>query len=458
MKKTIFVIAFIFLPNLSIAQSSQPFSYDATLRERLENTDWVNDKNQTFAHTKAQVGMGYEYSVIKAYVQGQYSGVYGTEDNAQGLTANYFNQNNKDSDSHHVFIRQAFIDLRSETDKSNLILGRFLYSSGGETLSKNKSILWLQQKRIADRMIGAFDFTFGRSFDGVKTKISDFNLSYFMPTSGGFYTDGMRHQDDIKIFASAYNIDTNYFNEAGQVQLFYYNYQDSRNGLLKSDNRNADIIKADLNNINVNTLGFHYLQLFKAEHKTIDTIFWGATQFGDWGQQTHLAASVVSEAGVKFEDLPWNPWVRTGWNWGSGDNNKNDNKHNTFFQMLPTVRVYAQTPYFNMMNTHDLFFQTIVQPLENVNVRLDTHALLLSSREDLLYSGSGVTRENLFGYSGKSLNDDKYIGTLIDVSVGYNLNKHIALNTYYGHLIGGNALSQNDKSIDYFFLECVLKL
>ena len=32
------------------------------------------------------------------------------------------------------------------------------------------------------------------------------------------------------------------------------------------------------------------------------------------------------------------PWLRAGYYYGTGDNNPSDNKHGTFFQILPTAR------------------------------------------------------------------------------------------------------------------------
>jgi hypothetical protein len=39
--------------------------------------------------------------------------------------------------------------------------------------------------------------------------------------------------------------------------------------------------------------------------------------------------------------LPWYPWLPVGYLCSSGDDNPTDHKHETFLQILPTVRQYG---------------------------------------------------------------------------------------------------------------------
>ena len=85
------------------------------------------------------------------------------------------------------------------------------------------------------------------------------------------------------------------------------------------------------------------------------------------------------------------PWLRAGYNYGSGDDNASDQTHGTFFQVLPTPRVYARLPFFNMMNSRDSFGELIVRPN---------------------------------GQSG--------LATLYDVGGDYGITSHLAVSAYYG--------------------------
>jgi hypothetical protein len=449
---------------------------DASIRQRYENADWFRppagptgskDESYGYGDTKAQLGIGYQQDIFKAYLQGQYSGAYGLPSDGTGIGSSYYTQNESHSSSHDVFIRQGYLKLAPTIEdlKTSGTIGRFLYSSGLESPVENKSLLWVQQKRIAERLIGPFDFTFGRSFDGGSfnagsSENGTFSASVFRPTDGGFVTDGFDEIQDINVVAAAYSFNTAISEKPGQAQLFYYYYGDSRGNILKTDNQPADVNALNVDNVNINTFGFHWIQLHDFCDQTVDTVMWSALQGGKWGDQDHFAGAAALETGIKFDTVPWTPWLRTGWNYGSGDNNPNDGDHNTFFQMLPTARVYAQTPFYNMMNNQDIFVQAIAQPLENLSIRSDAHALFLTSDNDLLYSGAGATESSVFGYSGSPSNGHSYVGTLLDLTAGYAVNKNLTLSGYYGHLFGGSVPDSNyvDKDIDYFFLEALVKI
>ena len=446
---------------------------DATLRERYEFTDWFGpptDASHSYSYgdTKAQLGVGYQTDSFKAYLQGQYSLAYGLPTNGVGIGANYYQQNDQSTSPGDPFIRQGYLKYSHSIEDINAsgTVGRFLYSSGNEVPVEDKSLAWVQQKRVAERMIGPFDFTFGRSFDGARLdggnkELGNLTASVFRPTEGGFYTDGTDEIQEITVVTTAYTAATAICDKPGQLQAFYYFYDDTRDGVVKVDNSPAEVTKANADPIRISTFGGHWMQLYDLGGMTGDTLLWGALQGGSWGSQSQFAASTVLEAGLRFDEVAWKPWIRGGWNWGSGDSDPNDDDHGTFFQMLPTVRIYAQSPFFNMMNTHDVFAQAILQPLEQVSLRTDVHSLFLSSDKDLFYSGSGATKSGTpFGYSGSSGGGNSYIGTLLDIGVTYNPYSFLALSAYYGHLFGGSVpdaiYDRND--LDYGFLELMVKI
>lgn len=447
--------------------------FDATVRQRYEYADWfkpsIGSKDESYGYgdTKVQLGIGYQRDIYKGHLQGQYSGVYGLPSDGTGIGSSYYSQNGSNGSSNDVFIRQGYFQLTPTFDavKTSATLGRFLYSSGVEAPVQDKSLLWLQQKRIGERLIGPFDFTFGRSFDGgsFSSGSSDFgtlSASVFRPTDGGFVTDGAGQIQDIDVVATSYSLNTKLNEKPGQFQFFYYYYGDDRDDTTKVDNQAPDNVAASSGDIDINTFGVHWIQLHELCGQTVDTVLWSALQSGSWGGLDHFAGAAVAEVGIKFDETPWTPWLRTGWNWGSGDSDSSDGDHNTFFQMLPTARSYAQTPFYNMMNNHDLFVQAIVQPLEKLTLRTDAHALLLSSDDDLLYSGAGATKDEVFGYSGTPSNGHGYVGTLLDLSASYAINKNLTLSGYYGHLFGGSVPDSNfsDKDIDYLFVEALFKI
>ena len=104
--------------------------------------------------------------------------------------------------------------------------------------------------------------------------------------------------------------------------------------------------------------------------------------------------------------------------------------------MLPTPRIYARFPFFNMMNYGDGFGEVILRPtgsLKNLNVRTDVHVLRLANKNDLWYSGGGAFQPSTFGFAGRPSNGQTGLATLYDVSGDYRINGYASFTLYYGH-------------------------
>ena len=95
-------------------------------------------------------------------------------------------------------------------------------------------------------------------------------------------------------------------------------------------------------------------------------------------------------------------------------------------------------------------------------VRTDFHVLQLNERNDRWYMGSGATRRRgtIFGYIGRPSFGSRDLAKLLDISINYDLNKHINLNAYYGHAWGDDVIENintEDDDADFFFFELGLK-
>jgi hypothetical protein len=130
-------------------------------------------------------------------------------------------------------------------------------------------------------------------------------------------------------------------------------------------------------------------------------------------------------------------WIRSGWNYGSGDGNASDAMHGTFFQVLPTPRVYARLPFFNMMNTSDVFGEALVRPVKTVTIRGDVHTLRLADANDLWYQGGGAFQPSTFGYAGRPSNGLTPLATLTDVGADVVLSRRTMVSGYFGLAAGG---------------------
>jgi hypothetical protein len=145
-----------------------------------------------------------------------------------------------------------------------------------------------------------------------------------------------------------------------------------------------------------------------------------------------------------------------GYDYGSGDVNPADDKHGTFFQVLPTARIYARMPFFNLMNSVDAFGELILRPSNRVTLRTDVHALRLADEDDLWYSGGGAFQPGTFGYNSRPSNGHLGLATLSDVSGDVSLNAHVALGLYYAYARGqavAQTIFRGNRSARFGFVE-----
>ena len=169
----------------------------------------------------------------------------------------------------------------------------------------------------------------------------------------------------------------------------------------------------------------------------VDVMLWGVAQTGRWGVQDHRANAVAVEVGWQPKILaPVKPWIRAGYQRGSGDKNPLDSVHGSFFQILPTPRPYARFPFFNLMNNEDAMGTVILRPSKKMSIRSEVHALRLAAANDLWYQGGGAFQPWTFGYIGRTTNGNRGLATLYDVGADYAANSHWTISAYYGRAQG----------------------
>ena len=385
---------------------------------------------------KIEVGVPLLYGLpsdaVTAAPQGQF-----------GFGGSYYAANKNTQNTQSIFPKQVYgkVKFGSGNHKGSILAGRSEFFDGAEVTPKDPTLAALERDRIAQRLIGNFAFSdVGRSFDGgvfsFDTPKTNITVMGSRPTRGVFQVDGW---NELQINL-AYGAVTHQFGSAnapGQIRVFIIGYNDFRTATLKTDNRSAAVRTVDRQGIDLVTLGGNYTQAFKTQAGTFDLLAWGAIQGGSWGTQTQRADAYALEAGYQLPAVQHlKPWLRGGYNFGSGDKNPADGTHGTFFQILPTARVYARFPFFNMMNMRDAFGELVLKPSKALVIRSDIHSLALASARDLWYSGGGAYSPWAFGYTGRTSNGQKGLATLYDISGDYTVNPHLLLGLYYGHASG----------------------
>jgi len=375
-----------------------------------------------------------------------------------------------------TFLRQGYAVLSDPPGVPGLALtgGRFEYSDGAETVPADASLAWMKKSRIAERLIGPFNYThYGRSYDGLRLAhdSSPLNLTAvaFRPTHGGFERSANRELGDVGVAGLAATLKRLPGLELPfDARLFYLYYDDRRfsdereetRRPIKVDNRPLSARATEGDSIAVHTLGAHALSVIPAGPGKVDLLLWGAIQDGDWGVQRHHGWAYAAEGGYQLPGLWGAPWLRVGYDQSSGDGDPEDDDHDTFFQLLPTARIYAQFPFFNFMNSQDAFAQFLLKPHPRVQVRTDAHWLRLTEKKDLWYAGGGATNDDVFGFSGTPSGDHRELAYLVDLAVNVQIWKQLGAYLYYGHAFGQGVVKQTfaGEGADYGYVELTWRL
>jgi hypothetical protein len=360
-----------------------------------------------------------------------------------GLGAAYFAANHQQVAS--AIPKRAYVRFKFSIgdQPSSLRLGRFEFSDASETTPKNPILAVLKRERLSQRLIGPFGFSHVmRSFDGLEfvRQAPGSNFTFFAarPTEGVFQLRGT-NELDVDLYYAAWTRELAFHSSSNESRLFAIYYHDGRR-VAKVDNRPAALIAADHGKIRIATLGGNWISAIPAGPGNVDLLFWGAGQFGDWGNLSHRAGAIATEGGYQFS-AKWKPWLRAGYFWSSGDGNPNDSTHTTFFEILPTPRIYARFPFFNLMNLEDTSLEFRLKPLQRLSLRSDVRYLRLSSSHDLWYSGGGAFQENTFGYAGRPSGGHSGLGTLLDLSADVAVTRSTALTLYVAGVRGGGVES-----------------
>jgi hypothetical protein len=389
-----------------------------------------------------------------------------------GLGAVYFQHNRARNDA-SVFLKQGYLTFK-RLGVAGLTVkgGRFEFSDGGEALAGEPTLDRLRLVRIGQRLIGPFNFSHaGRAFDGAVASLtrSSWNLTgaWFHPTQGGFDLAAMKEIDDIDVVYAALNVLRPAWAPHSDARAFYIYYEDRRHQV-KSDNRPLAVRQdpADRSReIALHSTGAHVLQLLPTAAGRLDFLAWGVLQAGDWGLPVHFAWAWDLEAGWQPASLPWKPWLRLGYGRSAGDDDPNDDRHGTFFQILPTARQYAFSTFYNLMNNEDGFVELIMRPLPGLSATAAFHNLRVNEAADLWYQGSGATladanRPEGFGFPGRPANGRHELFRLLETSIGYDWSRYVTTYLYYGHAFGGavvRSLFAGDDA-DYAYLELTLRM
>lgn len=420
-----------------------------SVRTRTEIWDWFQpssgDPSYAFQGTLArisfsQTGKNFDWQVELAAPillglpdQATAPGAQGE----MGLGATYFNANKRNRNTAMIFPKQVFVRVKGLGGPNHSVrFGRFEFADGLELVPKNATLAALKRERIQMRLIGPFNFTHvHRAFDGAHYAYArpDRNITavFAVPTRGVFQTDGWGW-NRIAFGYGSYTRNWGSKAHSADTRVFLLHYHDARN-VVKTDNRALAVRRADTAPVKVATFGFHSVHAFESKRGTADFLVWAAGQTGSWGRNDHGAGAIAIEAGFQPKMASkLKPWFRGGFYHGSGDNDPADNKHGTFFQVLPTPRFYARFPFFNMMNNQDIMGALTLRPHAAVTISNEFHALRLANRNDLWLAGGGAFQPRTFGFAGRATGGSRSLANLWDTNIDWRARPNVTVTTYLG--------------------------
>lgn len=442
-------------------------------RLRGEFANWFeaaapNDNNRyNFLGNRFQLGMGVTRGPIAAFVQFQDTQLVNIPAGATGVGSTYF-ANTHQHFQEQGWLRQGWVQATPKVGDWRLTFqgGRMRFLEGSETVAPDANMQWVKTQRVAERLIGAFDFTHvGRSFDGARLAgdTDALNLTGFAlwPTSGGFEISAGRGMDVNLAGVSATVKDHPGFDrtEARFFWIYYHDGRPSHGDVVVLDNRPLPARQGDRSDLEIHTLGANVIHVEPIGPGKADGLVWVAGQVGDWQSLAQGSWATAVEIGYQLPDLWSEPWLRAGFFKSSGDGDPTDHDHHTFFQLIPTARLYALTPFYNLMNNQDTSVQLIAKPLANVSVRTGFHWLQVSKGDDILYYGGGATKQDFFGYGGTAAGGDRQVGYATEIGVSWKPLPVLEIAGYYGHAFGGSVVENGfpgRDDIDYGFVETTI--
>jgi len=379
-----------------------------------------------------------------------------------GTGALYFSHSGSRS-SRQVYLRYLHARWKDAAPGLTLQVGRMAYTSGAETPSGNVTIEAVKRQRVDARIVGEFEWSlYQRSYDGVRLDWTrptwKLTAAALRPTQGGFEEKAGAWMKNVSVLTGAVGLRPGRLLQGTDVQFFAVRYDDERPVSARPDNTGLPATHVD---VTVNSLGATLVGAYPTKAGELDALLWVVGQSGDWYGQSHRAGALAAEIGYRWTDLPWRPWIRGGIGWASGDGDPRDDRHGTFFQAIPTGRKYSLSATYAFMNLTDVFVQALLRPMPSLGLRADLRRVSLAEAADRWYAGSGATQSSgsFFGYGTRPSQGATALGTVVEGSADYTVNRRWSINAYVGVIKGGAVVRRifaNDRLV-FAYVENVLQ-
>lgn len=188
-------------------------------------------------------------------------------------------------------------------------------------------------------------------------------------------------------------------------------------------------------------------------HENLSAEVETALQLGERDDSDIEAYMFTAEMTYRWSDLDWKPWLTGGLDYASGDDDPTSGDVETFRQLFPLAHAYLGfADVVARQNVIDLRATLGAWPISKLRVRADVHYMQLAEDEDGLY-GAGGTLSRPGGF------DEDEIGTVVDLTAFYVINRNMNVLAGYSHVFAGDYIEASgpDDDIDFFYLQWNLK-
>jgi hypothetical protein len=179
-------------------------------------------------------------------------------------------------------------------------------------------------------------------------------------------------------------------------------------------------------------------------------------QVGRVGGRQLLAYAFHTGGGYNFK-APLKPRIFVDYNYGSGDNDPNDGKVETFQNLFPTNhKWYGFIDAFSWQNVHNPQVTFQVSPSPSTMLRADYHAFWLADTNDAWYRANGVARVRQLNAAARAA--DNFVGQELDLTANWKMSKNFSVQGGYCHFFSGAYVRQTGPRADADFVYVMTNL
>jgi hypothetical protein len=436
-----------------------PHRLDLGLSTRVRPENWEafsDDRSSWYTGTRTRLRLQYNWADrILVAAELQDVRLNGMDVDGTGALALYRNANGGGSQSRGDDVRSLYLETRP-TAKSYLRGGRQDLKLGSQEVQyAEPNWRYLKGARLGERLVGTVGWSHvERAYDGFAAGVDLKGVELFafgaQPTQGVFEAEtAYRPLHDVLVAGGSLTVERGTLFENDEIGIL---------GLYYDDERPAD--RGGLaDDVEISTIGAHWLGVHPCGPGSFDVLLWGALQTGDYDGLDHFAAAGVLELGYQLPNVFAKPWLRIGLNVATGDDDPDDRDHDTFFNVLPTNHLYYgfadQLAFQNLWNS---FVQLRLTPHPMLSLNLFVHQFRLMDENDMRYAGTGAFDDSAFGFAGATSNGHRNVGTEYDVVATFTPHKSVTVEAGFAWLDGGAVFrSAPDRDVQFGYVSLELR-